>query len=29
VVLVVISRNVNTIRLNSPLSLGKPYRPDA
>lgn len=26
VVLVVISRNANTIRLNSPLSLGKPYR---
>lgn len=26
VVLVVISRNVNSIRLNSPLSLGKPYR---
>jgi len=29
VVLVVISRNVNTIRLNSPASLGQPYRPDA
>ncbi len=29
VVLVVISRNPNTIRLNSPASLGKPYRPDA
>ena len=28
VVLVVISRNVNTIRLNSPVSLGRPYRPD-
>lgn len=26
IVLVVISRNVNTIRLNSPMSLGKPYR---
>ena len=29
VVLVAISRNANTIRLNSPVSLGKPYRPDA
>jgi len=29
VVLVVISRNRNTIRLNSPASLGQPYRPDA
>ncbi|THF60959.1 ABC transporter permease [Pseudothauera rhizosphaerae] len=29
VVLVIISRNPNTIRLNSPASLGKPYRPDA
>ena len=29
IVLVVISRNVNTIRLNSPASLGQPYRPDA
>ena len=29
VVLVVISRNLNTIRLNSPASLGQPYRPDA
>ncbi len=29
VVLVAISRNPATIRLNSPLSLGKPYRPDA
>ena len=29
VVLVVISRNVNTIRLNSPASLGQPYRPEA
>ncbi len=29
VVLVAISRNRNTIRLNSPVSLGKPYRPDA
>ena len=29
VVLVIISRNVNTIRLNSPVSLGLPYRPDA
>jgi simple sugar transport system permease protein len=28
IVLVVISRNVNTIRLNSPVSLGKSYRPD-
>ena len=28
VVLVVISRNVNTIRINSPVSLGRPYRPD-
>ncbi len=28
VVLVVISRNVNTIRLNSPVSLGRSYRPD-
>ena len=29
VVLVAISRNAGTIRLNSPVSLGKPYRPDA
>lgn len=29
IVLVIISRNVNSIRLNSPASLGKPYRPDA
>lgn len=29
VVLVAISRNANAIRLNSPVSLGKPYRPDA
>lgn len=29
VVLVVISRNVNTIRLNSPASLGRPYRPES
>ncbi len=29
VVLVAISRNANTIRLNSPASLGQPYRPDA
>ena len=29
IVLVIISRNVNTIRLNSPASLGQPYRPDA
>jgi simple sugar transport system permease protein len=29
IVLVVISRNLNTIRLNSPASLGQPYRPDA
>ncbi len=28
-VLVVISRNINTIRLNSPASLGKAYHPDA
>jgi simple sugar transport system permease protein len=28
VVLVIISRNVNTIRLNSPVSLGRAYRPD-
>src|SRR5207248_3203554 len=28
VVLVFISRNVNTIRLNSPVSLGRAYRPD-
>jgi len=29
VVLVIISRNATTIRLNSPVSLGQPYRPDA
>lgn len=29
IVLVLISRNLNTIRLNSPASLGQPYRPDA
>ncbi|MFN3984100.1 MAG: ABC transporter permease [Rhodocyclaceae bacterium] len=29
IVLVVISRNANSIRLNSPASLGKPYRPEA
>lgn len=29
VVLVLISRNQQSIRLNSPLSLGQPYRPDA
>jgi simple sugar transport system permease protein len=29
VVLVLISRDVNAIRLNSPASLGQPYRPDA
>ncbi|MEP7207192.1 MAG: ABC transporter permease [Casimicrobiaceae bacterium] len=29
IVLVLISRNINTIRLNSPASLGQPYRPDA
>jgi ABC-type uncharacterized transport system permease subunit len=29
IVLVIISRNLNTIRLNSPASLGQPYRPDA
>ena len=28
IVLVLISRNVATIRLNSPVSLGRPYRPD-
>lgn len=28
VVLVVISRNLNTIRLNAPVSLGKPFHPD-
>ncbi len=28
IVLVIISRNVQTIRLNSPVSLGVPYRPD-
>ena len=28
VVLVVISRDVNTIRLSAPASLGQPYRPD-
>jgi ABC-type uncharacterized transport system permease subunit len=28
IVLVVISRNLQTIRLNSPASLGQPYRPD-
>ena len=29
VVLVIISRNQNTVRLNAPVSLGIPYRPDA
>ena len=29
VVLVLIARNANTIRLNSPVSLGQPYRPEA
>lgn len=29
IVLVLISRNLNTIRLNSPVSLGQSYRPDA
>ncbi len=29
VVLVLIARNPNTIRLNSPVSLGQPFRPDA
>jgi ABC-type uncharacterized transport system permease subunit len=29
IVLVLISRNPNTIRLNAPVSLGKPFRPDA
>jgi ABC-type uncharacterized transport system permease subunit len=28
IVLVIISRDVNKIRLNSPVSLGQPYRPD-
>jgi simple sugar transport system permease protein len=28
VVLVIISRNLQTIRLNAPVSLGQPYRPD-
>lgn len=28
VVLVIISRNRNTVRLNAPVSLGQPYRPD-
>ena len=28
IVLVIISRNPNTIRLHSPVSLGRPYRPD-
>jgi simple sugar transport system permease protein len=28
-VVVLISRNLNTIRLHSPVSLGRPYRPDA
>jgi simple sugar transport system permease protein len=27
-VLVLISRDVRTIRLNAPVSLGQPYRPD-
>ena len=29
IVLVIISRDINKIRLNSPVSLGQPYRPDA
>ena len=29
VVLAIISRNPNTVRLNAPVSLGRPYRPDA
>ena len=29
IVLVIISRDINKIRLNSPASLGQPYRPDA
>ena len=29
IVLVLISRNPHTIRLNSPLSLGQPYRPES
>ena len=28
VVLVLISRNLNTIRLNAPVSLGKPFHPE-
>jgi simple sugar transport system permease protein len=28
VVLVLISRNSNTIRLNAPVSLGKPFHPE-
>jgi simple sugar transport system permease protein len=28
IVLVIISRNVQTIRQNSPVSLGRAYRPD-
>ena len=29
IVLVIISRNQNTVRLNAPVSLGQPYRPEA
>ena len=29
IVLVIISRDINKIRLNSPVSLGQPYRPDS
>ena len=29
IVLVIISRDQNTVRLNAPVSLGQPYRPDA
>ncbi len=29
VVLVIISRDKNTVRLNAPASLGKPYRPES
>ena len=29
VVLVIISRNRNTVRLNAPVSLGQPYRPES
>ena len=29
IVLVIISRDQNTVRLNAPVSLGQPYRPEA